>query len=68
MKLRTITKIAAITQLLALFCLLVNYARLVSGTTWENNAAFLLTQPVYILAQAMLVAFLFFLVARQHNN
>ena len=65
MKLRTVTLLAAITQLLALLCGIYNYIKLISRLDWEVNTEYFLIQPVFIIAQIMLAVFLFVLFARQ---
>ena len=68
MKLKTITLIAAIAQLLALVCGIFNFAHLIQKLTWADNAQLLVMQPIYLAAQIALVVFLFVLFARQQPN
>lgn len=68
MKLRTITLIAAVAQLVALLCSLLSYISLLTSVSWEHNVVWHTTQPVYLLAHATLVVFLFALVARQSKE
>lgn len=68
MKLRSITKIAAITQLLSVLCGIYNFIRLVRQITWSANREVLLLQPVYLVANITLTIFLFTLVSRQKQD
>ncbi|HMD54200.1 MAG TPA: hypothetical protein VKJ65_06620 [Phycisphaerae bacterium] len=73
MKLKTITMIAAITQLLAVLCSFVIFIRSLIGTVaghmeWKYNWMYLLTQPLYLLAGIALTVFLFTLAIKQNNN
>jgi hypothetical protein len=68
MKLKTITLIAAIMQLLTLCCGIFNYIRLVQKLTWADNAEWFVMQPLYLLASVSMVLFLFVLFARQKSN
>lgn len=68
MNLRAVTLIAAITQLAALLCGVYSYVHYAQKLKWADNADFFIMQPVYIVANIMLVVFLFFLFARQKPN
>ena len=68
MKLKTVTLLAAITQLLTVFCGIFNYARMVQKLKWANNAEWFVMQPIYVVADIMLVVFLFVLFARQKSS
>jgi hypothetical protein len=61
MKLRTITLIAGIAQLITLLCGFVTYF-------WPGAIHWRVTQPFYLLAHAAVVMFFFTLVARQNNE
>jgi hypothetical protein len=68
MKLRTVTLVAGIAQLVTLLCGVLNYIWMLTNVSWEHNVLWHLTQPVYLLAHATLVVFLFSLVARQSKE
>jgi hypothetical protein len=69
MSLKVATLLAAITQLLTVFCGIFTYARMLQHhTDWKYNAEFLVTDPIYLIADIMLVVFLFTLFARQKSN
>jgi hypothetical protein len=68
MKLRTVTLLAAITQLLVLICSIYNYVHMVFRLKWADNAEYFLLQPVYCIAQFMLTVFFFVLFARQKSQ
>ncbi len=73
MKLKTITLIAAIAQLLALLCQSLQWVqmlvRLIGGNgSWHYEWPYVLSMPIYLFSGIMLVIFLFTLSARQKNN
>jgi hypothetical protein len=68
MKLKTITLLAAIMQLLTLCCSIFSVVKYVQKLKWADNADWFVTQPIYLLAHIMLVIFLFVLFARQKSN
>jgi len=73
MKLKTITLLAAIGQLLAVLCSMASCLRslleLAGGQMeWKHNWLYLLTMPVYLFAGIMLTIFLFTLAVKQRNN
>jgi hypothetical protein len=72
-KLKTITLLAAIAQLLAVLCSLASCPRslmeLVGGQMeWKHSWLYLSTMPVYLFAGIMFTIFLFTLAVKQKNN
>ena len=68
MKLKTVTLLAAITQLLAAICGIFSYVRLAQKLKWAGNGEWFVTEPIYLVGQIMMVVFLFVLFARQKSN
>ena len=73
MRLKTLTLVAAISQLLALLCSVASCIRslieLADGQMeWKHNWLYILTMPVYLFAGIMLTLFLFTLALKQKNN
>ena len=73
MRLKTLTLVAAISQLLALLCSIASCIRslmeLIDGQMeWKHNWLYILTMPVYLFAGIMLTLFLFTLALKQKNN
>jgi hypothetical protein len=68
MNLKRITLLTAIAQLLALLCTIYSFLSFLGRTRGEGNVSALVTWPVGILAQAMLVFFLFYLFTRQKED
>jgi cytochrome c oxidase subunit IV len=68
MRLKTLTFVTAIAQLLSALCGLVSYISMISHMRWSDNASYLLMQPIYLAAHATLVVFLFTLAARQKGS
>ena len=68
MNLRSITLLAAITQLLALVFGIFSFVRFALKLRWTDNWEFYVGQPFYLLSHVMLTVFLFVLVARQKNR
>jgi uncharacterized membrane protein YgdD (TMEM256/DUF423 family) len=68
MKLKTITLLAAITQLLSVLCGIYISAPLVKKLNWADNADWFVTTPIHLLGGIMLAVFLFALAARQNAN
>jgi hypothetical protein len=73
MNLKSVTLVAAITQLLVVFCNLAACIRtlmeVVSGhMEWKYNWLYLLSEPFYLLAGIALAVFLFTLFAKQGKN
>ena len=72
MTLRTVTLIAAITQLLGFLCSVAAFGQslmeLAHGRMrLEHNLIYVLATPVHLLAGLALTFFLFFLVTKQQN-
>jgi hypothetical protein len=65
MKLKQITLLAAIAQLLALLGNGFNALKFLTGPLAPGQSSLLITMPLTLLAQAMLVWFLFVLFSRQ---
>ena len=68
MRLKTVTLLAAITQLLTVLCSIFSYVRFFQKIRWADNAEWFLMQPIYLLGHIMLAVFLFTLVAKQKSN
>ena len=68
MRLKTVTLLAAITQLLTVLCSIFSYVRFFQKIRWADNAEWFLMQPIYLLGHIMLTVFLFTLVAKQKSN
>jgi hypothetical protein len=68
MKLKIITLIAAVMQLLALCCSIYSDVHLAQKLNWADNAQWFVTAPIYFAAQIMMVVFLFVLSAQQKSN
>jgi len=68
MKLKTVTLIAAIMQLLTLCCSIFSYVRLAQKLKWADNTEWFVMQPIYIVAHITMIVFLFVLFARQKSN
>jgi hypothetical protein len=68
MTLKVITLIAALTQLLTVFCSVFSTARYAAKLKWADNAEWFVMQPIYLLAHVVLVIFLFVLFARQKST
>ena len=68
MKLKTVTLLAAITQILSVFCGMYNSAHLVKKLNWADNSDWFVTTPIHLLGGIMLTVFLFTLAARQKAN
>jgi len=68
MKLKTITLITAIVQLIAGFCGLFETVPLFFTLSWSVNKAFFVFKPIYLAAHIMIAVFLFTLAFRQKNN
>ncbi len=68
MRLKSVTFLAAITQLLRVLMSTFNYARMFQRLTWADNADFFVGQAIYVVADIMLVVFLFTLFARQKES
>jgi hypothetical protein len=73
MKLKTITMLAAIGQLLALFCLIAQMIRSLvqlanGGSKWEYEWMYILSMPVFLFSGIMLTVFLFTLAVKQKDN
>jgi hypothetical protein len=65
MNLKRITLLTAIAQLLGLLCSIFNFLSFLDHSRGGGNATSLVTWPVSLLAQAMLVVFLFYLFTKQ---
>lgn len=65
MRLKTVTLIAAIGQTLAVCCNIYYLIRSLTGSRWSLDPEAFITQPIYVLADAAVVVFLFTLYARQ---
>lgn len=65
MNLKRITLLTAIAQLLGLLCNIFNFLSFLEHSRGSGNATSLVTWPVSLLAQAMLVVFLFYLFTKQ---
>jgi uncharacterized membrane protein YgdD (TMEM256/DUF423 family) len=68
MSLKTVTLLAAVTQLLSVCCGIYTFIHMAQGLKWEYNAEWFVTQPIYLVAHIMLVVFLFTLFARQQSD
>jgi amino acid transporter len=65
MKLKTITLLAAIMQLVTLCCGVFSFVRYMQKLKWADNPDWFVTQPLYLIAHVTMVVFLFVLFARQ---
>ena len=70
MKLKTVTLLAAIAQLLSILCSVVSYAKfLIRSGHWDGERLYdIAAWSVHIVAGVTLVVFLFTLVSRQKSN
>jgi TRAP-type C4-dicarboxylate transport system permease small subunit len=68
MKLKTVTLITAIMQLVTLCCGIFSYVRFLPKMKWEDNAEWIAMQPIYLVSQVTMVLFLFVLFARQNSK
>jgi hypothetical protein len=68
MKFKTLTLLAAITQLLTMFCQIFGFAHSLQTVKWADNKEFLVTEPIYVVAQILFVVFMFMLYARQKSS
>ena len=55
MKLKTVTLIAAVAQLLSLFCTIYNFAQLMPRLRWAETPQACIMQPIYLVARVTLV-------------
>ncbi|HTP89871.1 MAG TPA: hypothetical protein VMJ34_23155 [Bryobacteraceae bacterium] len=68
MSLKAVTLIAAITQLLASIAAVWWFVKDVIDIQARNNVQFLITQPIFLISNFALVAFLFVLFSRQKGK